>query len=236
MNSRWNTRIASPNASCCGVRRRPRNDCPCSSGAVKCGTPTSHVNSRGAIGDLVRIAVDQRDRALLRHEHAALVDVADDVPRGVDRLERRRAVAGDVDEEGPVRERELDLAIGRAVELVDGAVVEDLRQQDAPGVRAAGIEDAPLRPGAERAECRRAQADHRLQLGRLGRFCGPMVDLRGERRVRQIEDRAFAAPAQLRARAAAARRCRPRTRLSPAAPSPRTGTRGPACSRRRFSC
>ena len=88
-----------------------------------------------ALGDLERVAVDEGDDPLTRDHHVLLVDVADDVPVPVDRLERDGAVSGGVEQEPPVGLREILLTLGDAVEVMNFAMVDHPGHQDAVDAR-----------------------------------------------------------------------------------------------------
>ena len=119
MNSRWNTRTARPNRSWSCVRSDAVEPLALELGRREQGHPDPAGVGLPEVGDLERVAVDEPDRGLARHDDVALVHVADDVAVAVDRVERGGEVAGHPHQEGPRRVGERGLAGGGAVERVD---------------------------------------------------------------------------------------------------------------------
>ena len=118
-------------------------------------------------GDLERVAVDHADAHPLVDEQVALVDVAHDDVRGMERLECGGGVAGGEDHVVPADFGEVAAAVRGAVELVELLGIVHPDHQDAARFAAGRIVQNRARPGGDRFERARPDGDHRLQLGDL---------------------------------------------------------------------
>lgn len=117
--------------------------------------------------DLEGVAIDHADAHALIDKQVALVDVAHDDVRGMERLERGGGVTCGKDHVVPADFGEVAAAVRGAIELVELLGVVHPNHEDAAGLAAGRIVKDRSRPGGDCFERARPDGDHGLQLGDL---------------------------------------------------------------------
>ena len=146
--------------------------------------------------DLIAVAVDEADAAILADADGAMIDVADDDAGFVGGMEGGGEVGGDMDEKAPVGAGEFFAAVAWAV---DGMDVEGLRRllHHEPGNGAAGPGNQSQGPGGLGAKTQCFKRHHGPELVGSGAGQRFVVELDGALTVEGFEDDAFTAFAQL---------------------------------------
>src|SRR5260370_4562075 len=89
--------------------------------AKKTAAPVDHLEA---------VAVDQANRCVLRDEHAAMIDVADDATGLVDHAKSSGGIGGRADKKAPVCTLEIDSAALGAVKVVNVLAPGDFWHQE----------------------------------------------------------------------------------------------------------